>query len=110
MAISIDNGFYLEIDDVTFINQPKQILIFSFIQVFDGYLERQRLQVTWHDIYLSHYDPTILAVCLVYDHQLWLEYGFKRLIGVERCTSNYRSSTDEFVEVYSLSELIRSIV
>jgi hypothetical protein len=62
MAISIDNGFYLEIDDVTFINQPKQILIFSFIQVFDGYLERQRLQVTWHDIYLSHYDPTILAV------------------------------------------------
>lgn len=110
MTMMTGNGFYFELDEETLIHEPDPAITFSFIQLIGGHLERHRLVVLWREIYLAHYDPTILAVCLIYDHRLWLKKGFKRIIGVDRCTSNYISGTDEYVDVYSLPELIRLIV
>ena len=102
-------GFYLEIDDISLIHEADPKIILSFMQIVDESIERHRLIVTWQDIYLSHYDPTVLAVCVIYDRQLWLLAGFKKIIGVERCTSNYQTSyNDECVDVMTLPTLIRS--
>jgi hypothetical protein len=108
MTAFILAGFYLEIDTETLAQNYDPAIIFSFIQLIGKHVERHRLIVLHREVYLSHYDPTILAVCLIYDHKAWLTRGVKRLIGIERCTSNYRGSSDETVDVMTLPVLIRS--
>lgn len=107
MAILQQGGFYLKIDNLTLSQQFEPAVIFNFIQGFNDYLERHQLVVLWKEIYLAHYDPTILAVCLIYDRELWLNHGIERLIEVGRCTSNYVGDTNEIVEVFTLPSLIR---
>ena len=110
MIASYDNGFYLDINYDPGVEQNDYgKILMSFSQVFDGFIERHPLTVSWHEVYLSHYDSTILAVCVVYDHNLWRTDGSMRIIGVDRCTSNYSCGADEVVEVFDLPRLIRTV-
>lgn len=107
MTATWSDGVYLEIDYDSLGHQEDYAIILSFSQIFGQVIERHRLTVSWRDVYLSHYDPTILAVCVVYDQALWLAEGIKRIIGVDRCTSNYSSGDNELIEVFDLPRLIR---
>ena len=110
MTVSYDNGFYLDINYDPGVEQNDYgKILMSFSQVFEDFIERHPLTVLWEEVYLSHYDSTILAVCVVYNRDLWLADGTKKIIGVDRCTSNYRCSADEVVEVFDLPTLIRAV-
>ena len=100
-------GFYIGIDYDTLAADNQ--VTFNFSQVFGNSIERHQLVVSWNDIYLAHYDPTILAVCLVHDREQWLVDGTLRIIGVDRCTNNYRCATDEVVEVFDLPSLMSMV-
>ena len=100
----VDNcQIYLEMDyDGA---RPDYGVILSFTQVADGVVDKHSISVSWRDLYLSHYDPTILAVCVIYDLDLWATHGICRIIDVGRCTSNYTQASGEIIDVVGLSSL-----
>lgn len=110
MTAANDDGFYLEINYDPVVGQNDYgTILFTFSQVIGQFIENHTLDVSWNEVYLSLYDPTVLAVCVVYDQALWLTEGIKRITGVDRCTSNYRCSADEVVDVFDLPRLIRAV-